>query len=163
MSVSITHRFVSVVPNAAASTGWVRPLEWNDTHVVPVATNAQAAAGTDDTVLMTPAKTTVAIQTLVTGQRTVTAAGDITVSATDHYVIVNKTVGAATNANLPAAASYGGGKVTIKDGKGDADSNNISIVPNGTETIDGSNTALVISSAFGFYSLIAVTGGWLTV
>lgn len=62
-------------------------------------------------------------------EREVTAAGAVTVAADDADIIyINKTVGAATTVNLPSAASRIK-SVTIVDAKGDAATNNITIVP----------------------------------
>ena len=69
--------------------------------------------------------------------RVVTAAGAVTVSATDSIVVVNKTVGAATTVNLPAGVT--GRVYTIKDGAGDALLNNITLTPV-AGTIDGAST-----------------------
>lgn len=69
--------------------------------------------------------------------REVTAAGAITVSlSTDYVILVNKTIGAATTVNLPAGQN--GLTFLIKDKKGDANTNNITIVPAGSDTIQGS-------------------------
>jgi hypothetical protein len=65
--------------------------------------------------------------------------GSITVATTDGTVAVNKTVGAPTTVMLPAAAAKIG-PVLITDLKGDAGTNNITIVPNGTEKIQGQST-----------------------
>jgi hypothetical protein len=73
--------------------------------------------------------------------RIVTAAGDVTILATDQTILMNKTVGAATNINLPTSGSRGGVPITIKDLKGDANTNNIRFVMNGTETLDGFSQA----------------------
>jgi len=53
-------------------------------------------------------------------------------------VIVNKTSGAATAVNLPATPITGK-KYIVKDGKGDAATNNITITP-AAGTIDGAAT-----------------------
>jgi len=81
----------------------------------------------------------------IVGTRVVTAAGAVTVATTDDIVIINKTVGAATVANLPAGVT--GRRFTIKDGKGDAAANNITITP-AAGTIDGAAT-LIINTNFG--------------
>lgn len=60
--------------------------------------------------------------------RVVVAAGAVTVTSADNVVVVNKTVGAATTVNLPASPATGL-TFTIKDGKGDANTNNITITP----------------------------------
>jgi hypothetical protein len=82
--------------------------------------------------------------------RVVTAAGAVTVGATDDVVIVNKTVGAATTVNLPAGVTKR--RYIIKDGKGDAAANNITITP-AAGTIDGAAT-LVINTNYGRATII---------
>lgn len=78
--------------------------------------------------------------------RVVTASGAVTVSATtDYEVVVNKTSGAATTVNLPASPATGLAYI-IKDGKGDAATNNITVTPN-AGNIDGSST-FVMSTNF---------------
>lgn len=73
--------------------------------------------------------------------RVVTAAGAITITTADYLVIANKTVGAATIVNLPATPETGR-VYRIKDGKGDAQTNNITITPN-SGTIDGATTQII--------------------
>jgi trimeric autotransporter adhesin len=73
------------------------------------------------------------------GSRTITASGAVTVSATtDYYICINKTVGGATTVNLPASPNTGQ-IFLIKDCKGDAGTNNITITP-ASGTIDGAST-----------------------
>lgn len=69
--------------------------------------------------------------------RMVTVAGDVAVAAGDTTILVNKTVGAATNIILPASASRQGVPIKVKDYKQDANTHNITFVLAGTETIDG--------------------------
>lgn len=66
--------------------------------------------------------------------RIITAAGAVTVNSTDNIIIINKTVGAATTVNLPVGVTNT--VFTIKDGKGDALVNNITITP-ASGNIDG--------------------------
>lgn len=70
--------------------------------------------------------------------RVVTAAGAVTVTTTDDVIIVNKGTGAATTVNLMASPASGT-RLTIKDGKGDAATNNMTITPN-AGNIDGAGT-----------------------
>ena len=79
--------------------------------------------------------------------RQVTAAGGVSISTSDCVVIINKTVGAATAVTLPTGTE--GRFLVIKDGKGDANSNNITI----TGDVDG-GASYVISSAYGSVSLV---------
>jgi len=84
--------------------------------------------------------------------RVVTAAGAVAVNASsDHIVIVNKTVGAATTVNLPASPSTGL-EMIIKDGKGDAAANNITVTP-AAGNIDGAGT-YVINTNYGVVQLV---------
>ncbi len=92
--------------------------------------------------------------------RTVTAAGDVNVLANDRVILMNKTVGAATNINLPTANSRNGFPLTVKDFKGDASINNITFVPNGAEKIDGKASVQILDD-FGALTLNPIsTGGW---
>lgn len=94
--------------------------------------------------------------------REVTSSGAITVSAsTDYLILVNKTVGAATTVNFPAGTSSSGGNLSfaIKDKKGDANLNNITIVPNGSDTIQG-QASYVINMAGGAAQFVFSNGDW---
>jgi hypothetical protein len=77
--------------------------------------------------------------------RNITAAGAITVSATtDEFICVNKTTGAATTVNLPASPATGLTYV-IKDCKGDAATNNITVTP-AAGNIDGASTFVMATN-----------------
>lgn len=73
--------------------------------------------------------------------RVVTAAGSVTTTSADDVVIINKTVGAATAVSLYASPTAGD-NIQIKDGKGDAAANNITITP-AAGTIDGAATLVL--------------------
>lgn len=83
--------------------------------------------------------------------RVVIAAGSITQLSTDRYIIVNKTSGAATAVALVSSPTTGQ-LVTIKDGKGDAATNNITITPF-SGNIDGTSS-FVINVAYGSVDLM---------
>jgi hypothetical protein len=90
--------------------------------------------------------------TLRVTMRTVTAAGAVTVSATaDYFVCVNKSAGAATTVNLPATPPTGL-TYLIKDCRGDASTNNITITP-AAGNVDGSSTYVISNN----YGSVAVT------
>ena len=90
----------------------------------------------------------------------ITAAGAVNVGTLEAGVAINKTVGAATTVNLPAACVRNGLPVIVKDMKGDAATNNITVVPNGADTIDGhANDVIAINLASRTYRPVA--GGWL--
>lgn len=66
-------------------------------------------------------------------QRTVIAAGAITASPSDDIIIVKKTVGAATTVNIDWSVR-GVRPLTVVDGKGDANTNNITLIPTSGQT-----------------------------
>lgn len=100
--------------------------------------------------------------------RIVTAAGTVTIATTDAIILLNKTVGEPTNIALPASSVRLGVPVTVKDLKGDANTNNITFVPAAGETIDGfsaaaaaANGAALIDVNYGKKTLYPLTsGGW---
>lgn len=84
--------------------------------------------------------------------RTVTAAGAITVTSADEIICVNKTSGAATAVNLHSGPTTGF-RLTVKDCKGDAATNLITVTPS-SGNIDGSANAQIITNYgwwIGFY------------
>lgn len=83
-----------------------------------------------------------------------TVAGDATFGITDGCLVIKKTVGAATNVNIPAAVDRFGLDVLIKDGKGDANTNAITPVFSGVETCDTlTGTSLQITTPYGFLKM----------
>lgn len=92
--------------------------------------------------------------------RTVTAAGAVTVAITDHVVCINKGTGAATAANLFATPRTGA-DIVIKDCKGDAAANNITVTP-AAGNIDGAGT-FVISTNYGAWEGTYNGAAWSTV
>lgn len=78
--------------------------------------------------------------------RRITATGAITMQPSDQSISVDKTVGAASAVALISSPAAGRA-VKIKDGKGDANSNNITITP-AAGNIDGAGT-YVINVAYG--------------
>lgn len=85
-----------------------------------------------------------------------TDAGNYTI-VNEAVLIVNKTVGAATTVTLPPVAYTPAGRtIEIKDGKGDAATNNITVDANASETIDGSTTSVI---ALNYGSLTVVCNG----
>lgn len=91
------------------------------------------------------------------GTTTVTTSPYVPVT-TDANLLVNKST--AVTINLPTAASRNGYPLKIKDISGVAQTNNITIAANGSETIEGF-ASVPINSAWGHYNLYPVTGGWI--
>lgn len=81
MSVSITHAKVSGRA-AGNDPDRVYGTHWDADHVVPVATDAEAAAAVSDTVLMTPAKTLATINANVPSGSALTKVDDTNVTLT---------------------------------------------------------------------------------
>jgi len=119
-------------------------------------------------VLVLTALTATAAALFAYGGAPITAAGNVTVNTIQPVYILNKTVGAPTSILLPTAASRNLIPVTVKDYKGDANTNNITFVPNGTETIDGFSPAAAITNGsalidinYGKKTLFPLlSGGW---
>jgi hypothetical protein len=80
-----------------------------------------------------------------------TASGDVTFNSGEETAIVKKISGAATNVNVPSAAGRAQLlDVIIKDGKGDADTHNITPVFNGGDACDGlTGASLKITTPYG--------------
>lgn len=90
--------------------------------------------------------------------RTFTTTGAATLSATtDYFLCVNKASGAATTVNLPASPATGL-TYLIKDCKGDAATNNITITPN-AGSIDNAGT-YVINTNLGSVAVTYNGTGW---
>lgn len=72
-----------------------------------------------------------------------TAAGNVTLT-NESLVVVRKTSGAATSVTLPPSPQTGQ-RVTVKDGKGDAEANRITVLPDGNDatTIDGAASYVI--------------------
>ncbi len=92
--------------------------------------------------------------------RTATATPITVVSATDCIVVSNLSVAGAVAVTLPAGVA--GQWYAIIDGKADAATNNITITPNGVETIQGTTTYVIKANRGGV--IIAFSGtNWTVV
>ncbi len=83
--------------------------------------------------------------------RTVTVAGPITGLSTDNVIMVNKVVGAPTALTLPASPTSGC-EIIVKDAKGDAFTNNIT-VSSAAGTIDGL-TSFILTQNYQSFTFI---------
>lgn len=108
------------------------------------------------------------VSAALSSYRVITTAGAQNVLATDVVLLLQKSPSGASTINLPTSATRVGAPVIIKDLTGDANINNITIVPSGSETIDGfsaaaaaANGVAVISVDYGIKRLYPLTsGGW---
>lgn len=89
--------------------------------------------------------TTIWTGSLVLGLSVKTSSGNYDVLSSDSVVIVNKGTGAATQVNFPASPKTGR-YLIVKDGKGDAGANNITVSGNG-KNIDGSSTNVISTNS----------------
>jgi hypothetical protein len=80
---------------------------------------------------------------------------------TDTVLYVD-TSGGAIEIDLAPSAARNGLALTVKDVTGNAATNNITIKPNGSETIDGYTNAnpLLVTANFGGFRLNPITGGY---
>jgi hypothetical protein len=81
-----------------------------------------------------------------------------TATDTDEIIFVDSTSGAITIA-LPTAVGRAGKRYDIKDWKGTSATNNITVDPNGTETIDGATTK-VLATAYASITVISDGANW---
>jgi len=91
-------------------------------------------------------------------QQIKTTAGAVNVAANDGLIAINKTVGASTTVNLPAASTKVG-PVKVSDWKGDAGTNNITVSVTGTDKLNGNLTSWVIASDGGSIVLTPLNDG----
>lgn len=92
------------------------------------------------------------------GSRVVTSGPSVTVSASDGLVVINKTTGSPTTVTLEANPAAGT-QHQIKDGKGDAATNKITVTP-ASGTIDGA-ASFVINQNRGGVSLLYSGQEWI--
>jgi hypothetical protein len=87
-----------------------------------------------------------------------------TVVNTDIIIMVaSSAYGLACNVSLPSLASSFGQQVIIKDMGGNALVKNITIYPDGTETIDGALSSLPINTNMGAVTLASGGGTWINI
>jgi hypothetical protein len=95
----------------------------------------------------------------VTKTYTFTLGTTYAASANDYIILINKTTGSATSVTLPTP-SFAGQVLIVKDAKGDAATNHITITP-ASGTIDGA-TSLVLSANYAVARLLYNGSGWNT-
>lgn len=132
---------------------------WNDIYADGTSTLATAAITTGTVTTATLTDTTFTESIKFT--RTTTAADYTVVAGGSHLIAVTSTAAART-VNLPTAASAGAGAVVIvKDESDAAFTNNITIEPAGSETIDGAINLAIASNA-GVVRLYSDGTNWWT-
>ena len=85
--------------------------------------------------------------------------GSVTLQAGTEFAHVN-TDGGAYTVTLPTAAVVAGKEFEIKDEDGNAQNNNITVATQGSETIDGNETA-TIAEAYGSLKVTCDGTNWL--
>lgn len=88
-----------------------------------------------------------------------TLASPYAVSATETQILFNKTVGTASGALLPNSTTRQA-PVLIKDIKGDADTNNISVTFTAGQSCDGLTTYPILLPYGGVWFSPLAAGGW---
>lgn len=91
---------------------------------------------------------------------TITTTGDTyNVTSTDVVILADSSLNVIT-INLPAATTSGR-LLYIKDSGGNSSTNNITLVQDGTDTIDGSTENIAINSNYTCYTILSNgSGGW---
>lgn len=84
---------------------------------------------------------------IISNNVVVTTSSNYIVLPNDYYIVVKKVTGSASTVNLPVNPIIGKTYI-IKDGKGDASINNITVLSTGGVTIDGA-TSKIINANYG--------------
>lgn len=87
----------------------------------------------------------------------ITAGSSYNSVATDQRILVNKAVGSATDILLTFSSGYAF-PVLVKDLRGDADVNNITVTFSGGQTMDGL-ASVVITAPFGYFWFNPLSSG----
>lgn len=151
MALTVVHNFVSPIADLN-ETGIVGPNEWNESHAIsgtlPIANGGTAGTTAAE------ARTNLGVSA-TRSVRQVTSGATVTVDVdTDDIIFINKSTGSATGVTLPASAGRDAARpIKIVDGKGDAATNNITITPDGVETIAVLLSTYVINFAAGSVEL----------
>jgi hypothetical protein len=101
------------------------------------------------------------VSALAPQSRIVTVGATIAALASDGDILVDLATPSAVTVNLPSSA-LATRPITVKDLAGNASTDNITIVPSGSEKIDGQNNLLIASDggSFTLYPLPAPSLGW---
>jgi hypothetical protein len=90
--------------------------------------------------------------------------GDVVVSPSDTFVLLNVDTSAARNITLPLASAVSSGRVYIvKDSTGSANTNNITITAAGSDTIDGGATFVYNSNLGSFWVVGDGASSWVVI
>jgi hypothetical protein len=151
------------LPDGTAATGTSLFFTRQD-HVHPTATSLSLTSGTVNGVTIGLTNPAGAAFTSIANSgaqfnnvRVVTTPGTVTQLSTDYLIVINKTVGQATQVVLITNPLLGA-TVIIKDGRGDAATNAITVLP-ATGTIDG-QSGIIINVAYGSVGLMYNGLGW---
>jgi hypothetical protein len=93
---------------------------------------------------------------------TITTESSHTVLYNEQVILVNRTTSASTTIVLPNTGNVAGKQIKVKDAKGDAATNNITVNVNGGGNIDGS-TSYVINTNYGKSTFIWNGIQWFTI
>jgi hypothetical protein len=151
-TVSVKHKKISPIADSpdAAAAGEVVPSDWNDEHQVVGAAPLDSPAFVNSPTAPTPPigdrsqrlATTASLNEITKpAQLTLIAAGDVTIPNNIGLVIIKKTAPASFTIFLPLSTALVYEAITLKDrmlanGAG-AGTFNITVMTQGTETIDG--------------------------
>lgn len=153
----------SLVNSVIGYTGTVTLANLVAGGLAPLASAALTGTPTAPTATVNTNTTQLATTAFVIGQSiyspttVFTGTGNYTASATDYVVVINKVTGAATGVTLPSTPTIGR-LVLVKDGKGDAGTNNITVSP-AAGTIDGV-ASIVMDQPYEAYEFVYNGTNW---
>lgn len=119
----------------------------DDTALMEIVSPGNEESGINYAV--TAAQLAVLIGVAAYANKIITAGASYNSLSTDTRILIDKTVGSATSVVLLAGAAYGQ-PILVKDAKGDADINPITVTFTGGELMDGLSQ-VVIDTPYGFY------------
>lgn len=114
-------------------------------------------------VQVTNGNTINAVSTVASAWSYLTVITNFTLQNSDGYTYLAVNTSGARSVFLPAASTVPTGRfVIIKDATGNSETNAITLVPNGADTIDTSASSYVVKKKFGSWMLVSNgTNGWL--
>lgn len=165
-------------PWVAAAGAWARPTWYPNagttqafqfiTTFVRLGTTYQgstwrmttAGAITIGTTATTWIVTPIAISSVTTTTASATKTAAYTLAASDFTLFLDTNTVGAFSLTLPAASTLPGARFLLVDSKGTFGTNNLTLVPNGTDLINGLNANKALQTNWGMWTLVSSGTSW---